>query len=149
MKDILAAIYETVFGLYNQTYDLIFTALYNDGGYLKFVLTWLLIPLGCWLLFYYIWRYPYGRWWHWLLWLVVTVIIVFGTTWGISNSEILASSNQDLIDAIADPESGYEAYAQTLPMKYATINSILAVGITIIYSFVMKQFSKVQTHLPI
>ena len=149
MKDILAAIYETVFGLYNQTYDLIFTALYNDGGYLKFVLTWLLIPLGCWLLFYYIWRYPYGRWWHWLLWLVVTVIIVFGTTWGIANSELLASSNQDLIDAIADPESGYEAYAQTLPMKYPTINSILAVGITIIYSFVMKQFSKVQTHLPI
>lgn len=148
MKDILAAIYETMFGLYNQAYDLIFTALYNDGGYLKFVLTWILIPLGCWLLFYFIWRYPYGKWWHWLLWLVVIVILVFGSTWGIANSEILASSNQDLIDAIADPESGYEAYAQTLPMKYATINSILAVGITIIYSFVMKQFSKVQTHLP-
>jgi len=148
MKDILASIYETMFGLYNQAYDLIFTALYNDGGYLKFVLTWLLIPLVCWLLFYYIWRYPYGRWWHWLLWLVVTFILVFGTTWGVANSEILSSSNQDLIDAIADTESGYEAYAQTLPIKYATINSILAVGITIIYSFIMKQFSKVQTHLP-
>lgn len=148
MKDILAAIYETLFGLYNQSYDLIFTTLFNEGGYLKFVLSFVLIPLACWLLFYYVWRYPYGKWWHWLLWLVVIVILVFGTTWGIANSEILASSNQDLIDAIADPESGYEAYAQTLPMKYATINSILAVGITIIYSFVMKQFSKVQTHLP-
>lgn len=148
MKDFLAAIYETLFGLYNQTYDLIFTTLYNEGGYLKFVLIWLLIPLFCWLLFYIVWRYPYGRWWHWLLWLVFTIIFVFGITLGIANSEILASSNQDLIDALADPDSGYEAYAQTLPTKYATINSILAVGITIIYSIVMKQFSKVQTHLP-
>lgn len=148
MKDILAAIYETMFGLYNQSYDLIFTTLFNEGGYLKFVLSFVLIPLACWLLFYYVWRYPYGKWWHWLIWLIVATVVVFGTTWGIANSEILASSNQNLIDAIADPESGYEAYAQTLPMKYATINSILAVGITIIYSFVMKQFSKVQTHLP-
>jgi hypothetical protein len=148
MKDILAAIYETLFGLYYQSYDLIFTTLFNEGGYLKFVLSFVLIPLACWLLFYYVWRYPYGKWWHWLIWLIVATVVVFGTTWGIANSEILASSNQDLIDAIADPESGYEAYAQTLPMRYATINSILTVGITIIYSIVMKQFSKVQTHLP-
>jgi len=85
---------------------------------------------------------------HWIIWLVVIVAIVFGTTWGIANSEIFASSNPDLNNAIADPKSGYEAYAQTLPLKYATINSILTVGITIIYSFVMKQFSKVQAHLP-
>jgi amino acid transporter len=148
MKDILAAIYETLFGLYNQSYDLIFTTLFNEGGYLKFVLSFVLIPLACWLLFYYVWRYPYGKWWHWLIWLIIVTVIVFGTTWGIANSEILASSNQGLNDAIADPESGYEAYAQTLPMKYATINSILTVAITIIYCFVMKQFSKVQTHLP-
>jgi len=148
MKDILAAIYETLFGLYNQSYDLIFTTLFNEGGYLKFVLSFVLIPLVCWLLFYYVWRYPYGKWWHWLIWLIVVTVIVFGTTWGIANSEILASSNQNLIDAIANPESGYEAYAQTLPMKYATINSILTVALSIIYSFVMKQFSKVQTHLP-
>jgi hypothetical protein len=148
MKDLFAAIYETVFGLYNQAYDLIFTTLYNDGGYSKFVATWVLIPFFCWLPLYWLWRYPYGRWWHWLLWLTVTVILVFGTTWGIANSEIFASSNQDLINAIDDPESGYEAYAKTLPMKYATINSILAVVITIIYSLVMKRFSKSQTHLP-
>jgi len=146
--DLITAIYETVFGLWDQAFDLIFTTLFNDGGYLKFVLSWLLMPLACWLLFYYVWRYPYGKWWHWLIWLFVTTIIVFGTTWGIANSEILASSNQVLNDALADPVSGYEAYAQTLPMKYAKINSILTVAISIIYSFIMKQFSKVQTHLP-
>jgi hypothetical protein len=146
--DLLAAIYETLFGLWNQAYDLIFTTLFNDGGYLKFVLAFVLIPLSCWFLFYFVWRYPYGRWWHWLIWLIVITIIVFGTTWGIANSEIFASSNQDLIDALADPDSGYEAYANTLPLKYATINSILAVIISFIYSMIMKQFSKVQTHLP-
>jgi len=148
MRDIFAPIYETWFGLYNQSYDLIFTTLYNDGGYIKFGLSFILIPLVCWLIFYYVWRYPYGRWWHWLIWLIVATIIVFGTTWGIANSEIFASSNPDLIDALADPDSGYEAYAQTLPMKYVTINSILTVAISIIYSFIMKQFSKVQIHLP-
>lgn len=146
--DIIAAIYETLFDLYNPTYDKIFTTLFYDGGYLKFVLAWLLIPLGCWFLFYYIWRYPYGKLWHWLVMLVVTVLLVFGITWGLANSEIFASSNQDLIDAIADPESGYENFAQTLPIKYAMKNSILAVIITFIYSFLMKQFSKIQPHLP-
>lgn len=148
MKDILAAIYETLFGLYNQSYDLIFTTLYNEDGYLKLVLLFVLIPLACWFLFYYIWKYPYGKWWHWLIWLILVTVVVFSTTWGIANSEILASLNQNLIDAIADPESGYEAYAQTLPMKYARINSILSIVISIFYCFVMKQFSKVQTHLP-
>lgn len=148
MKDILAAIYETLFGLYNQTFDLIFTTLFNDGGYLKFVLLFVLIPLACLFLFYYVWKYPYGQWWHWLIWLIIVTLIVFGATWGIANSEILASTNQDLIDAIADSESGYEAFANALPLKYATINSVLAVIISFIFSMIMKQFSKVQTHLP-
>jgi hypothetical protein len=146
MKDIFAPIYEGI--IYNQDYDLIFYVLFDQGGYVKFGFTWLLIPLCCWLLFYFNWRYPYGRWWHWLIWLIVTVVIVFGTTWGIANSEIFASADQGLNAAIEDPQSGYEAFAQTLPITYATINSILVFGITIIYSFVMKQFSKVQTHLP-
>jgi len=148
MKDIFAPIYETWFGLYNQTYDLIFTTLYNDGGYIKFGLTFVLIPLICWLLFYYAWRYPYGRVWHWLVWLIFVTLIVLGVTWGIANSEILASTNQDLIDALADNESGYEVYANSLPLKYAFINAGLTVIISFIYSLIMKQFSKIQIHLP-
>ncbi len=147
--DLLAAIYETLFGLWNKSYDLIFTTLYNEGGYLKFVLSFVIIPLACWLLFYYVWKYPYGKWWHWLTWLIIITVVVFGTTWGLANSEILASSNQNLIDAIADPESGYEAYAASLPLKYATINSVISVVISILlYTPILKRFSKIQIHLP-
>ena len=147
--DLLAAIYETLFGLWNQSYDLIFTTLFNEGGYLKFVLSFVIIPLACWLLFYYVWKYPYGKWWHWLTWLFIITVVVFGTTWGLANSEILASSNQNLIDAIADPESGYEAYAASLPLKYATINSVISVVISILlYTPILKRFSKIQIHLP-
>lgn len=147
--DLLAAIYETLFGLWNQSYDLIFTTLFNEGGYLKFVLSFVIIPLACWLLFYYVWKYPYGKWWHWLTWLFIITVVVFGTTWGLANSEILASSNQNLIDAIADPESGYEAYAASLPLKYATINSVISVIISILlYTPILKRFSKIQIHLP-
>lgn len=149
MKDLFAPIYETWFGLYNQNYDLIFTTLYNDGGYVKFGLIFTLIPLILWLLFYYVWKYPYGRIWHWLVWLLITFIIVFGLTWGLANSEIFASSNQGLIDALADPTSGYEVYGSSLPIKYALINGSLSIIVSIIYSLIMKQFSKIQIHLPL
>jgi hypothetical protein len=148
LKNGFSAIYESWFGLYNQTYDLIFTTFYNDGGYIKFGLSFILIPLVCWLIFYYAWRYPYGKIWHWLIWLIIVSLLVFGTTWGITNSEIFASSNQDLIDALADSKSGYEVFASSLPLKYSLINGCLTLIISFIYSLIMKQFSKIQIHLP-
>ena len=148
MKDIFAAIYETLFGLYNQTYDLIFTTLYNDIGYIKFGLIFIMVPILFWILFYYVWRYPYGNIWHWLLWLVLTCLTVSFFTWGIANVEILASSNPALINALAS-NSGYEIFASSLPLKYSIINGVLALIVSLLYSFGMKQFSKIQIHLPI
>ena len=149
MKDIFSSIYETWFGLYEQNYDLLFTTLYNDGGYIKFGLTFILIPLICWALFYFVWRYPYGKIWHWLVWLVFIIVIVCGTTWGLVNAEIFSSVDPGLMEALADPASGYETYALSLPMKYAIFNGILTIAISILFSLIMKQFSKIQTHLPI
>jgi len=148
MKDIFAPIYESLFGLYDSKYSLIFDALYNDGGYILFGLTFILIPFVLWGVFYYLWKYPYGKFWHWLLWLVLSAIIVSMVTWGLANSEIFASKNQILIDALADAESGYEQFAKNLPMKYAIYNGILSIVIGFVYSIIMKQFSKIQIHLP-
>lgn len=144
--DILAAIYDTVFNIFHQTYFFIFTTLLNDGGYLKFVLVFLLIPLFCWFLFYFVWRYPYGRWWHWLIWLIITTLIVFGSSFGVANNEILASNNPDMINCYNDPDC--MAYAASLPIKYAQANLLLSLFVSFIYSMIMKQFSKVQIHLP-
>ena len=76
------------------------------------------------------------------------VLIVFGTTYGIAKTEILGSDNQALNEALADASTGYADYATTLPLKYALANSLLALIIGFIYSLIMKQFSKIQLHLP-
>lgn len=148
MREFFAMVYETWFGLFNQAYNLIFRILFDDGGYIKLGLSFVLIPLICWGLFYFVWKYPYGRIIHWLIWLLVSVIIVFGTTYATANISIFASNSQALNDALADASTGYKDYADTLPLMYATFNSLLTLVIGLIYSLIMKQFSKIQIHLP-
>lgn len=148
MKDLFAFIYENLFGLYNSNFKLIFDNLYSNGGYLLFGAAFILIPLILWGLFYYIWKYPYGRIWHWIAWFLLIIIVVFVSTWALANSLVLSPSDQALIDALADPSSGYEAYAAKLPISYAFYNSILTLLVSIFYCLFMKQFSKIQMHLP-
>ena len=148
MNDLFATIYETWFNLFNPKFDLIFAALYYDGGYVEFGLLFILLPLLLFLLFYYVWKYPYGKFWHWSLWLLITTVIVSGLTYSIANSEIFASENKDLIKALNDPNSGFEQLAKTLIPKYALANGILTIGVGFIYSLILKQFSKIQIHLP-
>ena len=147
-KDIFATIYETWFQLYDSKFSLIFDTLYSDGGYVMFGLSFILMPLALWILFYYLWNYPYGNFWHWFGWLIIIFLIVTVSTFGIANNEIFVSDNQALIDALADSESGYEQFAKTLPIKYALFNGILTIGVGFIYSLILKQFSKIQIHLP-
>ena len=80
--------------------------------------------------------------------MAVTVLIVFVTTYIVAGNEITGSENQALNEALADASTGYADYASTLPMKYALSNSLLALVIGFIYSLIMKQFSKIQLHLP-
>ncbi len=148
MKEIFATIYEVWLSLFNPDFDLIFSTLFNDGGYIKLGLSFILVPLFCWLSFYYLWKYPYGKLWHWFLWLGIIFIIVFGLTYSIASSEIFSSNNQALNDALADSSTGYQNYASTLPSSYALWNGIFSIGMGIIYTLIMKRFSKIQIHLP-
>lgn len=148
MKEIFATIYEVWLGLFNQDFDLIFSNLFDNGGYIKMGLSFVLVPLVCFLLFYYLWKYPYGKLWHWLLWLGIIFIIVFGVTYSIASGEIFSSNNQALNDAIADSSTGYQNYGSSLPFKYALWNGMFSIIMGVIYSFFMKRFSKIQIHLP-
>ncbi|MFW5982973.1 MAG: hypothetical protein ACOCQ4_00615 [bacterium] len=146
MKDFFAMIYENI--IYEPGFWQIFQVLFDDGGYIKLGLTFIFVPLVMFAAFYYLWDYPYGKFWHWLLWLLIVFLITGGISWGISNNEIFLSDNQALIDALAAPDSGYEEYANTLPIKYALVNGLLAIAAGFIYSLILKQFSKIQIHLP-
>jgi hypothetical protein len=148
MKEIIASFYDSLFGIWNQNFQVIFTTLFDYGGYVKLGLLFILVPLVLWLLFYYVWRYPYGQFWHWALWLVISAVIVFTCSYGLAHAEIFSSPNQALTDALNDPESGYQAYASGLPVKYALANTVSTIVLGFIYSLIMKQFSKLQMHLP-
>lgn len=148
MNDFFATIYETVFGRYDAQFELIFAELYENGGYILLGLSFFAVPLFLFLGFYFLWKYPYGRLWHWVFWLLITFIITGGIAWGIASNEIYSSDNQALNEALLDPESGYMSYAATLPPKYALINGGLSLILGFIYSLMLKQFSKIQIHLP-
>lgn len=146
MKDIFAPLYEYL--IYDGRYSLIFRTLYEDGGYVYFGLTFILAPLFLWLAFYKLWKYPYGTILHWLFWLLVSALVVFGITWWIADNEIFFSKSQDLINILADLDSGYQDYADTLPLQYGFYNAILAVVLGFVLSIIMKFSSKIQMHLP-
>jgi hypothetical protein len=148
MTELFASFYDTLFGIWNQNFPLIFSTLFDYGGYLKLGMLFLLLPLFWWLMFYFAWRYPYGRFWHWFLWLVISALAVFACSYGLAHAEIFASENQALADALNDPESGYQAFASGLPVRYAWANTLSAVVLGFVYSLIMKQFSKIQMHLP-
>lgn len=148
MNDLFATLYETLFGLYDAQFSLIFDTLYQDNGYRLLGWCFLLVPLLMFGVFYFLWKNPYGKFWHWLLWLFAAFLVTGGVSLGISNNEILLSEDQALIDALADAASGYEAYAKSLPLRYALFNGLLGMVTGFAYSLVLKQFSKIQIHLP-
>ena len=146
MKDLFASLYE--YFIYDPKFALIFRVLYDDGGYVYFGITFILIPLILWTLFYYLWKYPYGTFLHWLIWLLIIAFLVFGVTWWLADNTINFSNNQNLIEALSDPNSGYQKFADTLPIKYALYNSAFSIFIGFIWSMTMRPFSKIQMHLP-
>lgn len=148
MNDIFATLYETWLGIYSYDYPVIFNHIYENGQYIWLGLAFLLIPIPFWAVFYLLWRYPYGKFLHWFIWMVLSIITVAGTTYSIMNMAIFASNDQSLISALSNPASGYDSYANTLIITYAFYNSGLAVIAGFFYSLILKQFSKIQIHLP-
>jgi hypothetical protein len=148
MSNFFSTIYETWFQLYNPNFRLIFDTLYDYNGYVMFGLLFTIIPLFTWLTFYYLWKYPYGKFWHWLSWLMITLVIVGGSTFSLANNAIFASDNPSLNGELSVQTSGYEQFAMTLPLTYALINILLTIILSIFYSLIFKQFSKIQIHLP-
>ena len=148
MKELFASIYENV--IFEAAHRIIFSHLFDNGGYIYLGMIFLLIPLLFTATFYflYIWN-PYAKWWHWLIVLIICLITVYGITYSIVNEEIFASSNRYLNDALANPELQHSEYGKGLLFKYGALNSGLGFIVFILYSFIFKQYSKLHAHLPI
>jgi len=148
IREFFAGIYESV--IYDAAYDTIFMHLFQDWGYVYFGLIFIVIPLIFSALFYflYFWN-PYSKWWHWLIWLLVCLIFVFGITFGVANVEIFASDNDALIHALSDTGHSYYEFASLLPFLYGILNILFGLIVFLLFSWIFKQFSKLHGHIPI
>jgi len=148
---IFAPLYEAIensLGWYNEEFSLIFNHLYENGGYDKFGFTMVLVPMVIVALFYFALKYPYVKKWHWGLMILTSSIVVFGFTMNFANIEILSPQNDELMEALSDQESGFQNFAETLPIKYSMLNAVLSLVVGFLASLVAKLFSKCQMHLP-
>lgn len=145
MEDIFATIYETllqiphVSGPYASEF---YQTLFVEGGYVTLGVMFFIIPLICAGVFYFMIRYPYLKFWHWLIAVLVTAVIVFVATRSFS-FEMLISD----VAASSDPD--YRRVALDLLMYFSFYNALLGILFFSIYSLALKQFSKAQAHLPI
>lgn len=148
MNDFFATFYETFLGIYNPDFDLIFQTLRDSNSYIFFGLILFITPFIFFAGFYLLWKYPYGKTRHWLLFLLIVILITGAITWVTANNRIFLSNNQELIELINDSNTGFEKYANSLPLKYAAWNSFISIFLGSAYSLILKQFSKIQIHLP-
>ncbi len=149
MRNLFADLYEVIFGIQDPMYHLLFThAYYLSDGYVFFGLIFIFIALVMTVLFYFAFRYPYGKWWHWGIMLVVTVIFVFTSTYYLSYDLIFSNTNMELRNALNDQETGYRNFAYKVTLQISIVNAFLATLVFLLCSYIFKQFSKFQAHLP-
>lgn len=145
---------EEILNIFNQDYDVIFETIFNNGTYNWLGLAFISAPFFLLLIFYLLWKYPYGKWWHWLIYVLIISVVVGIISWQIAYNGIFNSNSPDLnnlLDNNTVPEGaqmGYEDFAYNLLPKYAIINGVLASILSFTYSLILKQFSKIQIHLP-
>ena len=107
MNDIFAPLYELL--LYNESFPLIFDHLFNNGGYVLFAFYMATVPLLGMVIFYFIWRYPYGKIWHWLVW--VGFLALFGIA---SDDGVIIATYLNQVFDKRKPETIEEIRAATI-----------------------------------
>lgn len=148
MNNSFATLYENILEIFDQQFKVIFFTLFDEGSYTYLGLCFIIPAIILLFIFYYVWSYPYSKLWHWILCLLLVALTTFGLTWSLSYEFIFNSDSQQLVDLLSNPQSGYEEFALTLPLKYAMWNALFALVLGFLFSLVMQQFSKINTHLP-
>jgi MFS superfamily sulfate permease-like transporter len=137
MNDFFEQIFYEHGFLNHNTYTRI---LYQDNNpfYTKFGLLMLIIPLAVMAIFYFINKYPFGKWWHWLItWIVAGTLVFF-----ISKNML----NAELAVYVLDPDKYPEVSGFVMDLSLINLVYALVVGFAI--SFIYKQVPGPQSTLP-
>lgn len=150
MSSIFAPFYEFFF--YDQNYQLIFDQLYQGPGYFWMGILLTLFPVALLIPFYWDYKFsfrnPYYGVKTWILWLLVSALIISILTYLFAYQFIFATDNDNLNLALNDPNLKYEEYAKYLIWMYTLLNGFGSLVVSFIHSLWMKQFSKLHIHIP-
>lgn len=147
MTDFFAVIYEFFF--YNANYVEIFNVLFLSNGYALLGLTFIIFPIIGLSVFYYFINNPYFTLMHWIINALIIGLVVYITSWLITQNIIYNENYGTLNECLNSIGSGYATFADLLSIEIAILNSIFALIITFLYSIVLKRFSKTHMHLPL
>jgi MFS superfamily sulfate permease-like transporter len=132
--------FENLFGLFKNAFAFVFQQFFNNGGYNTLGWILLLVPLIMLAIFYFLWKYPYANFWHWLIYIGIIALIVGGITY---NSVALKLDNY-----LVDSDQLIVDFTNTLVLSYSILNACLSLLVSYIFSFILKRKSKIQMHLP-
>lgn len=146
MNTAFSNLYENI--IFNSDYSPLFNHLYDSDKYAGFGLTMLIVPTIFLVLFYFVWRNPYGKKLHYFTWLLISSALVFGITYYIVFIAVIDSGSHEIQDLLNDPDSSFETYAKLYFIKISLLNSALSFVFGFLLSLVIKRFSTLNTHLP-
>ena len=92
-------------------------------------------------------KYPYSRLVHWIALLIISSIVVAVATWGAANLQIFASLSPELQGALTESQA-YNNFAYRLTLWLTFYNALLGALVFTICSFLFRNFSKINMHLP-
>lgn len=131
----------TIFDVFKNEYDYIFDLLYNKSSYGDMFIISLTVPIVLYLVFYYLIRLPYLTILHWLIVLLIVILLTFGFEFAYLRdvlSEYLMSGDYEEAE-----------YTSNLIYFYSFLNVGFSIIFGIVFSFILKQWSKMYMHLPI
>jgi hypothetical protein len=128
MNDFFASWYELL-----AYFDVFSDDMYNQNLYITIGLCMVLIPVGILTIYYYVINsVKFGKWWHWLLLVVVLCAINFGIAYVTSYNELsylYQQQNQEL------------PYASEF-VGFSLINALWVFVVSFVWSMIIKWGSK-------
>jgi hypothetical protein len=133
--------FDTLFDVFDNQYSYLFTELYEESSYGYMFIISLAVPLILYLVFYYLLRLPYLTILHWLLVLFLVGLLTFGLE--------IAYLRDVLSEYLMSGDFEEADYTSDLVYFYSFLNVGFSIVFGIIFSFILKQWSKMYMHLPI
>jgi hypothetical protein len=135
MNDFFGQIFYEHGFLYHNVYS---PKLWGNNFYTKFGLLMIIIPLVIMAIFYFINKYPFGKWWHWII------------TWGAAGAVVFFVSqnmlNEELVTFVLSPGKYPDVNGFVMDLSLINLAYSLVAGFVI--SFVYKQVPGPQSTLP-